>query len=389
MAILPGTNDEVALEDQRTRVTAPGMVGEATTGKVDLRTSTAQLLHQVVANSGFTATTRVMLTHQTTPRAPVRLTVPRPAPGNNAVLLVHDADGAASWHQPEVPTEAARAFAARAAPARAPAGANAGAAAPNMSFSIPPKRFAVPGGAGPAGAAGAEGAVRHAVQAIAGHFGFHPQVTGLHKVLSVLEYPIEHLVGNTGAEIFCRWEHNKHPYVLRWFPPAKGLPSGEPLTPTNWSELGAGRTLLLIHGIFSSCEGGFGSIDDATWTTLRERYGNRIIGFDHPTACEAPDANAAWFLEQVPQGVHLDLDILCHSRGGLVARSLTKQADTEHISVRNIVFAATPNRGTEITDPAKWSTLINRVTTILTLPARVLPGPVEALPESLPGCWRS
>jgi hypothetical protein len=391
MARLFGTEDDVALEDKRTHLRAPGLHGEATTGTVDLQTLTGQLLYQVIANSGLTATKDVLLTHQTRPNGSVRLTVPRPSRGRNALLLVHDADGGVSWHRPEVPTEAAHAFAVAAAgPSAGPNPGfrpGTGALPPDMSFCIPRERFAAPPAERPGGA---DAAIAGAAQAPEVHFNFHPDLPGLHKVLSVFEYPIEHLIGKTGSEVFCQWESYKHPYALRWFPAAQSLPSGATLTPTNWQELSEGRTLLLIHGIFSSCNGAFGSIDDATWTTLRDRYGKRIIGLDHPTACVSPTENAAWFLKQVPPAVKLDLDVVSHSRGGLVARSLAKQAeeagpDKAAVMVKNIVFAATPNGGTEITDTKQWANLIDRITTVVTLPAQAIPGPIAAVADVLAG----
>lgn len=49
-------------------------------------------------------------------------------------------------------------------------------------------------------------------------------------------------------------------------------------------------------------------------------YQDRIIGYDHPTSSVSPQDNAAAFLEMIPPDVTLELDIICHSRGGLVAR---------------------------------------------------------------------
>ena len=165
------------------------------------------------------------------------------------------------------------------------------------------------------------------------------------------------------------------PSVVRWFPAENNLSVGEPISPTNWHQLAEGPTLLFIHGIFSSCEAGFAGIghDDSTWPQLRDRYVNRIIGFDHPTGLVGPDENAKWFLDQIPN-VELDLDIVCHSRGGLVARSIADQAAQRGmpVNIRRIVFAATPNGG-------------SRISSVLTLPAKVLPAPADAISGVLAG----
>jgi pimeloyl-ACP methyl ester carboxylesterase len=207
-----------------------------------------------------------------------------------------------------------------------------------------------------------------------------------------VEYPVEHLVGKLGSDWFAQWENNKHPSVIRWFPPEGNLSVGEPLSPTNWHQLAEGPTLLFIHGIFSNCESGFGGIgqDNTTWPELRKRYRNRIIGFDHPTASVGPADNAAWFLDQIPN-VSLKLDIVCHSRGGLVARSIADQAAQwgqakgQTLNIERIVFAATPNGGSQITVADNWVALVNRISSVLTLPAKVLPAPADAISEILSG----
>ncbi|WUI60523.1 hypothetical protein OG774_22620 [Actinomycetospora sp. NBC_00405] len=61
------------------------------------------------------------------------------------------------------------------------------------------------------------------------------------------------------------------------------------------------------------------------WAHLERAYDGRIIAFDHPTASVPPEQNAKALLRLIPDDVHLELDIVCHSRGGLVARILDGQ----------------------------------------------------------------
>ena len=248
-----------------------------------------------------------------------------------------------------------------------------------MSFTVPATRFAT---------GNSHAGLLSRIAGLVEHFNFHAGLGSASKVLSVVEYPVEHLVGEAGAEWFADWENNKHPSVVRWFPAEGNLSIGEPLSPTNWHQLAEGPTLLFIHGIFSSCEAGFAGIghDDSTWPQLRQRYGNRIIGFDHPTGSVGPAENAKWFLDQIPN-VNLDLDIVCHSRGGLVARSIAVQAAQRSmtVNIRRIVFAATPNGGSQITVTANWVGMANRISSVLTLPAKVLPAPADAISGVLAG----
>lgn len=377
-------------------ITAPGLSGSAEYlgDELTLRTPGGQLFHHALANSGLSAGTHIALGHSTPATGQVKISVPAPAPGSNALLLIHDSTGALSWHAPDgiiphssqtvqLPPGSAATPAddggMTASAAESSAAAPQPAAAPTVSFTVPAARF---------GAGNQHAGLLSRIAGLVEHFHFHPGLGSASKVLSVVEYPVEHLVGEVGAKWFADWENNKHPPVVRWFPAEGSLTVGEPLSPTNWHQLAEGPTLLFIHGIFSSCEAGFAGIghDDSTWPQLRERYGYRVIGFDHPTGSVGPAENAKWFLDQIPN-VNLDLDIVCHSRGGLVARSIAVQAAQRgmNVKIRRIVFAATPNGGSQITMTTKWEGLVNRISSVLTLPAKVLPAPADAISGVLAG----
>lgn len=380
--VLDGTAVTHALSDTVTFF-ASGLRGVAElTDRVLLGTDAANIFRHSLANSGMARTTNILLTHETAPDAPdkdVEITAQVDA-GSNAVLLVHDATGALSWHWPKTPSSAAVRFT-DAAAGRTPAVSSA-QPTETISFTVPAGRFAVV--SAPVGLLGrADDFLKH--------FSFHLDVPGLDKVLSVIEYPVEHLVGMKAEEWLTRWEDNKHPSVARWFPPTAGVKAGEPLSPTNWHELAKGPVLLFIHGFFSSCESAFsglGAADSEFWSSLRDAYGNRIIAFDHPTATVSPADNAKWLLEQLPN-VQLDVDVVCHSRGGLVARSLAQAAEPQpnggRMNIRKVIFAATPNAGTSIANIDTWGSLIDRISTMLTLPAVALPAPVDVASEILAG----
>ncbi len=139
-------------------ITAPGLSGSAESlgPELELRTPGVQLLHHALGNSGLSATTHIALGHSTPAAGPVKISVPVPAPGSNALLLVHDSTGALSWHRPDgVIARSSEEVRLPPGPAAAPAGdgvttAAAGspatapepAAAPTVSFTIPASRFA-------------------------------------------------------------------------------------------------------------------------------------------------------------------------------------------------------------------------------------------------------
>jgi hypothetical protein len=77
----------------------------------------------------------------------------------------------------------------------------------------------------------------------------------------------------------------------------------------------------------------------------------------------------------VPNSVKLEVDIVCHSRGGLVARQIAALGKLRgSVKVCSIVFVAATNAGTLLTDADHVVTLIDRFTTI----ARFLPAGAAA-----------
>jgi pimeloyl-ACP methyl ester carboxylesterase len=73
------------------------------------------------------------------------------------------------------------------------------------------------------------------------------------------------------------------------------------------------------------------------------------------------------FREALPGGVALDVDIVCHSRGGLVSRAITAAAASEKLPLRvgRLVMVAAPNRGTPLADSRHWIDFIDRHTNLL------------------------
>lgn len=82
--------------------------------------------------------------------------------------------------------------------------------------------------------------------------------------------------------------------------------------------------LLLLHGTLSTTIDAFFKLNDNNdaWNEMVELYDNRILALEHYTLSVSPLQNALDFLEACPQGCNVD--ILSHSRGGLVADILAK-----------------------------------------------------------------
>lgn len=116
------------------------------------------------------------------------------------------------------------------------------------------------------------------------------------------------------------------------------------------------RVLLFIHG-FGSMLGGPGT--NEWFTQLGQQY-DAIIGYDHPTIWCDPEHNARELLAMVPDDMQLSVDVVAHSRGGLVARSLVELIEPQpKLNIRRLITNGTPHGGTRLADPERWDRLVS------------------------------
>jgi len=285
---------------------------------------------------------------------PIELEVPDPGPDDRQLLLEIDDAGVLHWHLPEP--------AAGGAPVPASRGGGG-----TTRFRLAPPVPPAPAGAGPA------------QRSVLGAVG--------RKLLKLLVYPVTDPVLGVISEHFVnRWEDAKRPHGVRRFTPGHfRQPHAQLCSPGELAELAAkGRVLLFIHGTFSSSHAGFGALPPQTLGELDQRYGGRVLAFDHPSVGVDPTANARWLLQQLPES-GVDLDIVCHSRGGLVSRVLAEAPhapgmETGRARVHRLVFGASPNSGTLLADPDHMVSMVDRLTTLLTL---FPTGPVTETLEAL------
>ena len=194
------------------------------------------------------------------------------------------------------------------------------------------------------------------------------------KLLRVLVYPVtDPIIGRLGRHFARHWEETNRPYGVRLFEPGNyRTPRREQMSPADWERMGQGRALLFVHGTFSTSHGAFGDLPPQVFEDLHGRYGRRVFAFDHFTMSDDPERNVRWFLEQVPERLKLELDVVCHSRGGLVARALERLAAgeaglAERLRLGRVVFVAVPNQGTLLADADHMVDFLDRLTTILNL----------------------
>ena len=89
----------------------------------------------------------------------------------------------------------------------------------------------------------------------------------------------------------------------------------------------AASYLLLLHGTGSDTKGSFGGLNgkgSSVYRDLVKKYDGRIIAYEHKTFTQSPIQNVLELLNQLPDEVSLDL--LSHSRGGLVGEILARIA---------------------------------------------------------------
>jgi pimeloyl-ACP methyl ester carboxylesterase len=180
-------------------------------------------------------------------------------------------------------------------------------------------------------------------------------------------------VGAVAEDYALRWEARNRPYAVRPFGPDDyAAPTATAIDGEGWRRLSEGRALLMVHGTFSRAHSAFGAMPREFVAALHERYGGRVFAFDHFTLSHDPKQNVRELLDRMPDGTALDVDIVCHSRGGLVSRLLAERQGelsmgSRSLRVGRVVFVGTPNAGTTLADTAHMGDFIDTYTTLLNL----------------------
>ena len=110
------------------------------------------------------------------------------------------------------------------------------------------------------------------------------------------------------------------------------------------------KTLLLIHGTFSSTKGSFGGLLETEhaptkWLQQKSLQYEQIIGFNHSTIMHNADDNLRHFRELL-QGIQFTdkpLDVVTFSRGGLVGKQLICGLSNEFFPVRKAALVSCAN----------------------------------------------
>ncbi len=129
-----------------------------------------------------------------------------------------------------------------------------------------------------------------------------------------------------------------------------------------------GRVLLFIHGTFSKCEHLLEDIAAAPGgpqllQSAAAAY-SHILVFNHATISVSPMLNALDLRNALAEaGVTGPVDIVCHSRGGLVARWWMEVLDSAPGRAKRCVFVASPLNGTNLASPTRLRNGLNALAT--------------------------
>ncbi|HKJ54726.1 MAG TPA: hypothetical protein VJ978_01950 [Nitriliruptoraceae bacterium] len=203
-------------------------------------------------------------------------------------------------------------------------------------------------------------------------------------LLKALVFPIaKEVAGRATRSLVHKWEAEHRPNGLRWFGPSDDPRRGTAVDSSGIGELAQGRALLLVHGTFSTSATGFGQLSDEVVGRLARAYDGRLFTFEHPSVATSADENLAWLRDHLDGAPRLDLDVVTHSRGGLVGRLLAGGlGEVPELTVNTLVFGATPNHGTLLAQPDHVVAFLDRATTLLNLAP---PGAADIVQAALEG----
>ena len=116
------------------------------------------------------------------------------------------------------------------------------------------------------------------------------------------------------------------------------------------------KVLMFIHGTFSHCDSvmsGIGTAPNGP-AMISAAFGayDRVLFFDHPTLGMSPMLNAFDLASRLAGGLPASLDIVAHSRGGLVARWFCEGFRHPDLKCRAILVGS-PLAGTSLASPAR------------------------------------
>jgi hypothetical protein len=123
-----------------------------------------------------------------------------------------------------------------------------------------------------------------------------------------------------------------------------------------------GRVLLIVHGTFSKSEAITGPFAPVLAAATAAGYA-QVLVFEHPTLAVSPMLNAL-DLARAFRGTQASIDVLAHSRGGLVTRWWLEVLDRDVAARARVVFFGSPLMGTGLASPFRLRAALKLLTNI-------------------------
>jgi hypothetical protein len=138
------------------------------------------------------------------------------------------------------------------------------------------------------------------------------------------------------------------------------LSPGSPVAPE-------GKILVLVHGTFSNSERLFEEIAAApqgkAFLRLIKQHYDKIYAFSHPTVSISPVFNAVELARHF-RGTKASVDVVAHSRGGLVVRWWLEVMEPNTTGARRAVLVGSPLDGTSLATPRRLRDVLSWLTNV-------------------------
>ena len=129
-----------------------------------------------------------------------------------------------------------------------------------------------------------------------------------------------------------------------------------------------GRILLIVHGTFSKgdalFEGLASTAEGKGLLKAAAAHYDQVLSFEHPTLSVSPILNAL-DLARAFAATGAEIDVVCHSRGGLVVRWWLEALNGAGTAARRVVFVGSPLQGTSLASPLRLRTALNLMTNVI------------------------
>ncbi|HEY8550257.1 MAG TPA: hypothetical protein VIL35_09900 [Vicinamibacterales bacterium] len=200
---------------------------------------------------------------------------------------------------------------------------------------------------------------------------------GIAGIELVDQYKFERLHGSQVAAFLDRLDasFNAHRGLRRVTD--KGLDGAED------APAGEGRILLFVHGTFSKgqamLDGLRSTAEGRVLLQSALRHYDQVLAFEHPTLAVSPIINAV-LLSRLFAKSKAAVDVVCHSRGGLVTRWWLESLNTNPRLKPRAIFVASPLQGTSLATPLRLRAALNLLTNVIVVLERTAALGALALP---------